>query len=199
MQAAISKRWSARTSSSGNKSCPKLHCRPEMSTAASAANPNEISMAVSQPCKSNSHIRLTLLEKQFFLFARYRCPASWRQWHGVVVLSPYTTTPCSSPSAANTREKEYCKRRPAFQLHGDRGFGLLSGETVAFTSCILRDSIPAFEQGRGPVLALRHCKSRLLGLRQTIALPVCAVGLILDYLSAGHGRLGAWIAGDEWP
>jgi hypothetical protein len=49
------------------------------------------------------------------------------------------------------------------------------------------------------VLVLRHRKSRVLGLRQTIALPVYAVALILDYLSAALGRLAAWIAGDDWP
>ena len=35
--------------------------------------------------------------------------------------------------------------------------------------------------------------------RQAIALPVYTLGLILDYLSAALGRLGAWIAGDDWP
>jgi hypothetical protein len=49
------------------------------------------------------------------------------------------------------------------------------------------------------VLALRHRKSRMLGLRQTIALPVYTLGLLLDYLSAALGRLAAWIAGDDWP
>jgi hypothetical protein len=36
-------------------------------------------------------------------------------------------------------------------------------------------------------------------LRQAIALPVYTLGLLLDYLSDALGRLGAWIAGDDWP
>jgi hypothetical protein len=37
-------------------------------------------------------------------------------------------------------------------------------------------------------------------IRQGLALPVYAVGLLLDYLSAALGRLAAWmIAGDDWP
>jgi hypothetical protein len=35
--------------------------------------------------------------------------------------------------------------------------------------------------------------------RQAIALPVYTVALVLDYLGAALGRLGAWIAGDHWP
>ena len=38
-----------------------------------------------------------------------------------------------------------------------------------------------------------------LQLRRAFALPVYAVGLLLDYLSEVLGRLGAWIAGDDWP
>jgi hypothetical protein len=34
---------------------------------------------------------------------------------------------------------------------------------------------------------------------KAIALPVYAVGLLLDYLSDALGRLAAWIAGDDWP
>jgi hypothetical protein len=40
---------------------------------------------------------------------------------------------------------------------------------------------------------------RCLWLRRVIALPVYTVALLLDYLSAALGRLGAWIAGDNWP
>ena len=36
-------------------------------------------------------------------------------------------------------------------------------------------------------------------IRQLIALPVYTLGPLLDYLSAALGRLGAWIAGDDWP
>jgi hypothetical protein len=39
------------------------------------------------------------------------------------------------------------------------------------------------------VLALRHRKSRLLGLRHAAALPVYTVALILSYLSDALGRL----------
>jgi len=39
----------------------------------------------------------------------------------------------------------------------------------------------------------------LVSLRQAIALPVYTVGLLLDYLSAALGRLGAWIAGYDGP
>lgn len=36
-------------------------------------------------------------------------------------------------------------------------------------------------------------------LRQTIALPIYAVALLLDYLASGLGKLAAWTAGDDWP
>jgi len=36
-------------------------------------------------------------------------------------------------------------------------------------------------------------------LRRAIALPLYAAALILDFVSAGLGRLAAWIAGDDWP
>jgi hypothetical protein len=36
-------------------------------------------------------------------------------------------------------------------------------------------------------------------LRQAIALPIYTLGLLLDYLAAALGRLGASIAGDDWP
>jgi hypothetical protein len=36
-------------------------------------------------------------------------------------------------------------------------------------------------------------------IRQGLALPIYAIGLLLDYLSAALGRLAAWIAGDDWP
>jgi hypothetical protein len=39
----------------------------------------------------------------------------------------------------------------------------------------------------------------IVSLRQLIALPVYAIALLLDYLGAAVGRLGAWIAGDDWP
>jgi hypothetical protein len=35
--------------------------------------------------------------------------------------------------------------------------------------------------------------------RQAIALPIYTLGLFLDYTGAALGRLGAWIAGDDWP
>lgn len=41
--------------------------------------------------------------------------------------------------------------------------------------------------------------ARWIRTRQAIALPVYTVGLLLDYISAAFGRLGAWIAGDDWP
>jgi hypothetical protein len=59
----------------------------------------------------------------------------------------------------------------------------------------LRDSIPASKQGRGQ--CWRHRKSRLLGLRQAIALPLYAVALVLSFLSDALGTLAAKIAGDD--
>jgi hypothetical protein len=49
------------------------------------------------------------------------------------------------------------------------------------------------------MLALHHRKSRLLELRQAIALPLYAVALVLSYASDALGHLAAWIAGDDWP
>ena len=41
-------------------------------------------------------------------------------------------------------------------------------------------------------------QSRLLRLRQVLAVPLYTVALILSYLSDVLGRLAAWIAGDDW-
>jgi hypothetical protein len=42
-------------------------------------------------------------------------------------------------------------------------------------------------------------ESRFLRLRQAAAWPIYLIALILDFASAGLGRLAAWIAGDDWP
>jgi hypothetical protein len=39
----------------------------------------------------------------------------------------------------------------------------------------------------------------ITNLRQAIALPIYAAGLLLSFLSDALGRLGAWIAKDPWP
>jgi hypothetical protein len=44
-----------------------------------------------------------------------------------------------------------------------------------------------------------EAKSIRLKCRQAIALPLYAIALLLDFLSDALGRLGAWIAGDDWP
>jgi hypothetical protein len=38
-----------------------------------------------------------------------------------------------------------------------------------------------------------------ISLRGSIALPICAVALLLDYVGDAFGRLVAWISGDDWP
>jgi hypothetical protein len=37
-----------------------------------------------------------------------------------------------------------------------------------------------------------------LKLRRTLALPLYAVALLLDFVGAAVGRLAAWLAGDAW-
>jgi len=38
-----------------------------------------------------------------------------------------------------------------------------------------------------------------LRLRQAMAWPIYTIALVFDLVSAGPGRLAAWIAGDDWP
>ena len=48
-------------------------------------------------------------------------------------------------------------------------------------------------------LPARGSREGFKRLRRVIALPAYTLGLLLDYLSDALGRLGAWIAGDDWP
>ena len=41
--------------------------------------------------------------------------------------------------------------------------------------------------------------SRLLRLRQAIALPIYTLSLILDFAGVALGRLAAVVVGDDWP
>jgi hypothetical protein len=45
----------------------------------------------------------------------------------------------------------------------------------------------------------RQPDSLLLRIRQTIALPIHVLALVLDVAAAALGRLAALVAGDQWP
>lgn len=56
-----------------------------------------------------------------------------------------------------------------------------------------------FKQLSPALLPTYRCREAIGHLRQTIALPVYTLGLLMNYLSAALGRLAAKIAGDDWP
>ena len=69
---------------------------------------------------------------------------------------------------------------------------------------LLRSAIACYKMHRtvsgGLVLDRRiSTEPAFQKIRQGLALPVYVIGLLLDDLSAALGRLGAWIAGDDWP
>ena len=63
----------------------------------------------------------------------------------------------------------------------------------------MRPGVTACLADVASVIMWPQTKPTWLRIRQTLALPIYTISLILDFACAALAHLAAWIAGDDWP